>query len=303
MTDKVSVTRFNGNLKQSLRQGISLVDGLKEAKGPFLIKPNLCAETDAFGAATSSTTFLRAVVDIILEEDRKASVKIIESDSSGKWIAKAFENLGYMKLAEEYRQQGYNVSLINLSNESTTSLPLNGLHFKKLHLPTILTQPNFFISIAKTKTHILTHITGALKNQFGCLPDKNKTKYHKYIDEVIVDINKAVKPALNIIDAITGLEGITEGRIRKIGVILCGKQPASTDTVLARVMGFNPSKIRHITLAARHGLGELDPEVVGESVASVKVKFKKPESLVSTVGRHVPESLLPLARKIYEKIR
>ena len=303
MADKVSINRFNGDLQQSLRLGISLIDGLKGAKEPFLIKPNLCTEIDASGAATSSTIFLKAIVDIILGEDRKAAVKIIESDSSDKWIAKAFENLGYVKLVEEYRQQGYDISLINLSNEPTTSILLEGTHFKTLRLPTILTQPRIFISLAKAKTHTLTQITGALKNQFGCLPEKNKTKYHKYIDMVIVDINKAVKPDLTIIDAITGLEGVTDGRIREIGIILCGKQPASTDAVLARVMGFTPSKIGHITLAVEHGLGELDPEVVGETVADVAVKFQRPLNLVGTLGRHAPESLVPLARKIYQKLR
>lgn len=303
MADRVSITRFNGNLRQTIKLGLSSIEGLKEAEGPYLIKPNLCTAVDPSYVATTSPAFMKTVVDMIFEEDRNATVKIIESDSSGKWAAKAFENLGYMKLIDEYKTQGYDVSLINLSNEPTTSIRLDGAHFKTMDVPTILSQPKFFISLAKTKTHALTQITGALKNQFGCLPEKNKIKHHNRIEKVIVDINKVINPNLIIIDAITGLEGVTEGKTREIGVILCGRYPASTDAVLARIMGFDPLKIGHIALAVEYSLGELNPEVVGETASAVAVKFRKTTSLVSTLGKHVPEGLLPLAIDVYQKLR
>ena len=135
------------------------------------------------------------------------------------------------------------------------------------------------------------------------LPEKNKIKHHKRIDKVIVDINKVINPNLIIVDAITGLEGVTEGKIREIGVIICGGHPASADAVLARIMGFDPLKIGHIALAVEYRLGELNPEVVGETVSAVATKFQKTTSLVTTLGKHVPESLLPLAIGVYQKLR
>ena len=264
MSKRVSIVRFNGDLSHSLVLGLSLIGGLRIPKLPILIKPNLCAESDPTGAATTSIPFVKAIIDTILKEDEDAVIKIVEPDSSGKRIKRAFKNLGYTRMERSYMENGYDVSLVNLSDEPLTTIPLGGLYLKRVRLPTILTQPKLFISLANAKTHSLTQITGALKNQFGCLPEKDKARYHRFIEEVIVDVNNVVRPDLCIIDAVFGLEDTFKGRKRKVGVIICGRDPVAVDSVLARVMGFNPSRIGHLLLAERHGLGSLSPEVVGE---------------------------------------
>jgi len=48
---------------------------------------------------------------------------------------------------------------------------------------------------------------------------------------------------------------------------------------MARVMGFNPERIRHIVKSERFDLGNLNPKVIGEDVESITVKFKRPSSL------------------------
>ncbi len=116
---------------------------------------------------------------------------------------------------------------------------------------------------------------------------------------MILDINCVVKPNLCIIDAIYGLEGVLTRRTRKIGIILCGRDPVAVDAILARVMGFTPSKMKHLTLAAKHGLGSLNPEVIGETLDSVLVKFKKESNVFSILGKYIPSNSLPLAHRIY----
>jgi hypothetical protein len=48
---------------------------------------------------------------------------------------------------------------------------------------------------------------------------------------------------------------------------------------MARAMGFNPEKIRHIFEAERLGLGSLHPKVVGDDLEASRVKFKTPSGL------------------------
>ena len=281
------------------RYGFSLLGGLRIPKLPILIKPNLCAESDPTGIATTRIPFIKAVIDLILDENEAAVIKIIESNSSGKQIKNAFKNLGYTQMERTYQENGYKVTLINLSEAPLTTIILDGVSMNKVKIPTILTQQNFFTSLANAKTHSLTQITGVLKNQFGCLPEKEKYLFHKVIDPVILDINRVVKPDLCIIDALFGLEGVLTGRKRKIGIILCGRDPVAVDVILARVMGFTPSKIKHITLAAKHGLGSLNPEIIGEELDSVIVKFWKETNVYSTLGKYIPINMLPLAHRIY----
>ncbi len=95
----------------------------------------------------------------------------------------------------------------------------------------------------------------------------------------MLDLNRMFRSGLCLIDGRVGLEGVVKGRSRELGCIILGRNPASVDSVMARVMGFDPSKIRHIVEAADHGLGSLDPVVVGGDVESHVLEFKKPKTL------------------------
>jgi uncharacterized protein (DUF362 family) len=232
-------------------------------------------EKDSSGGATTSLQVIRVLIDYLLEKNKRLEIKIVESDSFKKNVEKAFSNLGYYELEKEYQNRRYRISIINLTKEPTVTLHFNGLYFKTVRIPKVVLK-GFFISVAKAKTHEMTHITGVLKNQFGCLPEKEKHVHHRHINEAIVDINRIVKPNLCIIDGIIGMEGVFYGNLKKLGVLICGYNAVATDATLARVMGFDPLKIKHIALSERYGLGTLNPIILGEKIESVAIKFRKP---------------------------
>jgi len=136
--------------------------------------------------------------------------------------------------------------------------------------------------MAVAKTHYLTFVTGSLKNLFGLLPRKDQSFYHTNINEVIVDLNRFVRPDLCIVDARVGLEGWEGPKTRRLDTFILGRKPVSVDATMARVMGFQPRRIRHLVEAERYGLGTLNPEVLGESIESTAVEFKTPSNLKST---------------------
>jgi uncharacterized protein (DUF362 family) len=133
--------------------------------------------------------------------------------------------------------------------------------------------------VAVPKTHGLTLVTGVLKNCFGLLPRKDKVFYHPHINQVIVDINRVVKPDLCLVDARVGLEGVISGRPKPINALILGRSPVSVDATMARLMGFQPERIRHLVEAEKYGLGTLRPAVHGEKVESMKVEFDSPSDL------------------------
>jgi len=102
--------------------------------------------------------------------------------------------------------------------------------------------------------------------------------YHPYINKVIVDLNRMITPDLCIVDARVGLEGWAGPRMRRLDVFIIGWNPVAVDSTMARVMGFNPEKIRQLLEAEQMGLGSLHPKVLGASVESVKVQFNLPHS-------------------------
>lgn len=277
--DSVALVKHKGDVGKALGEGVELIGRFGALESPLIVKPNICTSTDKTGFATTDVQIVEALIDLILREDKNLSIKIVESDSESKFADEAFEKFGYVNLVEKYSELGFDVCLVNLSQQSTVSVEFNGLFFKNPKLPRLIVGPKYFISIAIAKTHDLTFITGSAKNLFGLLPRKDQSHYHPHINEVIIDLNRLVRPDLCIVDARMGLEGWAGPKTRRLDAFLLGRKPVSVDAVLARVMGFRPEKIRHLVQAQKYGLGSLNPEVLGTSVNCATVRFKKPKNL------------------------
>nr|ADP09436.1 DUF362 domain protein [uncultured marine crenarchaeote E6-3G] len=277
--DTVAFLRCRGSFGETLGEAFDLIGGLGELDSPLVLKPNICTDDDHTGCANVKVEVVEALVDRILEGDGEVEVRIVESDSMSKYADRAFERYGYGALVERLRDQGVNISLINLSKSPLTRFDYDGYYFRNPELPSPLGGAGGFVSVALAKTHSLTMVTGALKNMFGLLPRKDQVFYHPDIHEVILDLNRMFRSGLCLIDGRVGLEGVISGRPRRLGCVILGRNPVSVDAVMARAMGFDPGRIRHIVEATRQGLGSLDPVVVGDDLGSHVVEFREPSGL------------------------
>ena len=177
------------------------------------------------------------------------------------------------------RSSGFDVSCVNLSCSPTASVTFNGVFFKDPDWPEMITGTRYVISLAVAKTHYLTFLTGVLKNLFGFLPMKNQSAYHSKITEVIVDLNRFTQPDLCIVDARVGLEGWDGPKSRNLDSFILGHMPVSVDATLARLMGFDPTKIRHVVEASKYNLGTLNPIILGQGLKAARVQFDPPRRL------------------------
>jgi uncharacterized protein (DUF362 family) len=277
--DSVAIVTHEDNVGKTLEEGIKLLGGLGVLQSPFIIKPNICADVVKTRFAVTDVKIVEALINLVLKKDRNLSIKIVESDSESKFADEAFEKFGYKILEEKMGKLGFDVSLVNLSHSPISQVKLDGLYFKNPELPNLITGSKYFVSVAIPKTHYLTFITGTLKNLFGLLPRKDQSFYHSSINAVIVDLNRLVRPDLSIIDARVGLEGWEGPKTRRINAFILGRKPVCVDATMARIMGFNPEKIRHLVEAEKHGLGSLNPKILGKSLKSTTVKFNQPSHL------------------------
>lgn len=277
--DTVAFLKCRESFRETLWEAINLIGGLNELGSPLILKPNICTGNDHTGCANVKVEVIEALVDHILRENKGIEIRIVESDSMSKYADKAFEKYGYRAYVDRLSSQGVNISLINLSGSPLTRFNYDGHYFKNPELPAILADAGAFVSVALAKTHSLTMITGALKNLFGLLPRKDQSFYHPKIHEVILDLNRMFRSSLCLIDGRVGLEGVISGNPRSLGCIILGRNPVSVDATMARAMGFDPEKIRHIVEAERHGLGSLHPKVVGDDLEASRVEFKTPSGL------------------------
>jgi len=274
--DSVALLKYKDSITKTLEESLKLIGGFGSIESTVLIKPNICTISDGTGFSVTDVNVVESVIELILIENEEISIKIVESDSQSKFAETAFEKFGYKQLVKNKEETGFDVSLLDLSRPPLATVEIDDANADTFELAEVLFEPNYFISVAVSKTHENTFLTGALKNQFGLLPRKDQGFYHPTIDDYIVDLNRFVNPDLCIVDARVGVEGWNGPKTREIGCFIMGREPVSVDSTLARIMGFEPEMIPHLIKSSKYNLGTLAPDIVGQNIESVKVKFNPP---------------------------
>ncbi len=132
-------------------------------------------------------------------------------------------------------------------------------------------------------------ITCAMKNAFGGLLTKRRHFSHQYISEVLVDlliIQKQIHPEIMaIVDGTVCGDGAGPRTMipRIKNYLLAGYDQVAVDTVVAKMLGFEPLKLPAIKLAHDEGLGcgDFDQiEIIGEDVSNINWSFTVKRSLV-----------------------
>ncbi len=135
---------------------------------------------------------------------------------------------------------------------------------RSITLGKALLDADVIISLPKLKTHAQMTHTGALKNQFGFVPGTMKGQWHfrlqeaRWLASLILDVNRAKRPHLAIMDAIVGMEGEgpAAGNPRGIGVLLASRDLAALDTISCHLIGLDPMDVPLLAAAREEGFGE-----------------------------------------------
>jgi uncharacterized protein (DUF362 family) len=221
-----------------------------------VVKPNLCTERkEQIRCGNTSIEVLTSVCRVL--KTRTDNVIIGESDGMRYKAEQAFENTGVYDMASKI-----GVKTINFSNDELVEVDhplLKGWGFSRTYL-----DADVFISLPVLKTHATTVFTGTLKNQWGCIPRYDRILLHRYLDDLIVEVNRIKKPSISIMDGTIGMQGRgpINGYPINLGVILGSRDPVALDATSMRLVGLNPYDAKHVLLAAKRGLGKIDSEEI-----------------------------------------
>lgn len=229
----------------------SSFDGMR-----VLIKPNMMGPFPGNSGVITHPALLRAVVRACL--DRRA--KVIAGDNPGDIV----HNTRYVSRVAGFDRaaEGCFTSL----SERVSQVPALSAYADTFLISRAILEADYVINLPILKTHVLTLITGAVKNCFGYIAGQQKALLHlkapsrRRFSELLVDLYRVRPPDLVIMDATTVMEGNgpTHGPVRPFGRILAGTNGPSVDATAARLIGIDPHRVQHLKIACECGLGKLD---------------------------------------------
>jgi len=270
MASLVCVFKIKHSLSEAVQKSIAAIGGLHLEGKTVLIKPNLVDPVSHTTGQITNPHLVEAVIKYCHQE-RAQRVIIGEGPSyyrSPEKLIDSFTKTGMKEAAErneaewlvfdDYPFRSYkNVSPFTPSRFSVTEFAF---------------ECDKIINIPVMKTHIFTKVTLAMKNLKGCLKREDKPRFHSNLARAVVELNKIVRPTLNIIDA-TNLKDSPP-------LIITGKDIVAVDSIGSSLMGFNPSQIETVKFGFEAGLGEMnleEIEIVGADLKDLKMNFKLPQ--------------------------
>ena len=261
------------NVTPAVQKGLECLGGISAFVKPgekILLKPNMLAASAPEKAVTFHPAVFKAVAELCLDY----GIKLSYGDSPGigkPWRTAA--RCGIMQVAEDL-----GIPLADFVNPVQVSFP-GALLLKQLHLAAGAVQADGMISMSKMKTHALTRLTGAIKNQFGCVPGFLKGEFHVKMPDIIrfsqvlVDITRFLRPRLYIMDGIRAMSGNGPrgGDVFPMNVLLFSADPAALDAVFCKLIDINPEWVPTMKIAQESGLGTYqwqEIEIVGDDILS-----------------------------------
>ncbi|MBP2133495.1 uncharacterized protein (DUF362 family)/ferredoxin [Methanomicrobium sp. W14] len=297
------------NVFDSVKKAVDLIGGIGSFVSPgqkVFLKFNMLLGKDPEKSVTTHPEVVYAVAKLL--KDYGCIVMMGDSPGSGlsyteKVLRKNYALAGYDKISEELDIP------LNYDTGFREMPAPNGRITKRFPVINPVFDADAVIVVSKAKTHALTYLSGAAKNMFGVIPGFEKPLYHGKMPlrddfcSMIVDLNDAVKPKLQVMDAIMAMEGDGphSGTPRKIGVVMASEDYSAIDFVTAGLMSYDPLKIGTISEAVNRGYIKSDfsdIEVTGENPGDFAVKDFRHPSTYSGKGGAVPDA--GLRRKVMQ---
>lgn len=245
---------------RAVERGVALLGGatrfFKEGE-TLLLKPNVLSGKSPDRAITTHPTVFRAVIRLF----QQAGAKLSYGDSPGFGkVETVVHKSGLAAVAKEY-----DVPLANFTEGRVVSYP-EGYMSKQFTIAEGVLEADGIVSLSKLKTHALTRMTGAVKNQFGCIPGLRKGEFHARMQRIdqfasmLVDLCQLLAPRLYIMDGIVGMEGNGPGNgtPKPLRVLLFSTDPVALDAAACHIVCLDPKLVPTIVKGQEQGLGIFD---------------------------------------------
>jgi uncharacterized protein (DUF362 family) len=227
------------------------------------VKPNIVSHERY--PTTTHPDVLREVLQALTEKDCEVIVGDGPAPDAGSST----------KIIEHHPLQSvcgkFDVELCNLHEE-----PFKRVMTKtgyKLKVSEVPFSYQYLISLPVIKYHKGVKLTGALKNLFGFLHNRERILMHagfKNIHRSIAELHNVFKANLTIMDGARTMRMAQElrhgGKVLRLGYMFAGKDPVALDcaglmllrNIIPELEGLKSQNVEHINYAIRLGIGSPD---------------------------------------------
>ena len=244
-------------VKAAVQRGIDLLGGAGAFVKPgekILLKPNWIMAVPPERCATTHPAVFQAVCEIFLA----AGAKLCYGDSPGRGTTEdealeAAKATGFWEVAS-----ALDVPIADFIHGREVKTAA-----REYYIANGALDNDGIISLPKLKTQGFLKLTGAVKNQLGCIPGRRKGAYHQELQRpadfarMLIDLNMLLHPRLYIMDGIMAMEGNgpMNGDPKKMNVLLLSPDPVALDATVCRLVDINPAYSYTVSLGMQAGHG------------------------------------------------
>ena len=254
--------------------------------GSVALKPNLViAGTPESGSTTHAGVLSGCIA--YFRDHGVSEISVIEGSWVGDETMRAMRRAGYDTVCEQY-----GVPFYDLKKDETRSVKTA---IGNIDICCRALDAGLLVDLPVLKGHCQTVMTCALKNLKGCLPDREKRRFHALgLQKPIAALGAALKPRLIVVDSICGDLDFEEGGTPvQTNRMYLGTDAVQLDAYGRALMGLNPEEVPYIELCERYGGGSAkwsQDDIVALNQPSDAAPYPKPRGTVASLTRNVHEN-------------
>ena len=259
------------------------ISSLFPKSSSIVLKPNLVLASPPEEGATTHPGVLSGCLEY-LQSHGYSNLSILESSWVGADTDRSFKAAGYDKVCKEY-----NVPFYDAKKDETVDLKTP---FRSMAVSKRAASADLLIDLPVLKGHCQTNMTCALKNLKGCLPDREKRKFHSDgLFNPIAALGATLKPRLIIVDSICGDLNFEEGGNPVVtDRMFLGFDAVQIDTYGCRLMGLSLDDVGYIKKAEAWGGGSTrieEEDIIALNTPEGTSNYPKPSGLVQSLTKNV----------------
>jgi len=253
-----------------------------------LIKINTVIPVPANAGFTTDPRMLESLIELI-QEQNPSRIQIGERCAMGGDTRNAMEVCGIADVA-----QRTGTELCPFERVPFDMYKIDRpISFNEFPVPRPVLEADAYIGLPKMKVHLHTTFTGAMKLQFGNLPDYDwMVRCHRDdIYQKIVNLTRAANPKWFVMDSLYACQGngpfsaVRDDLIKDFNTICGGPDPVAVDTVCEALMDWDypGTNVPSTVLGAAEGLGtnRMDEiELAGVPLEKVKRRFRRQNNVL-----------------------